>query len=134
MVLICLIENSPDDVEVAQYVFDDCGLEIDLEIYRDGRIAIFELGRSVSPDLILLDWHLGRASGLEVLQFIKNHPELKKVPTVIFSTSKNETDILNAYQNYCNSFLIKPLGLDETIKALKDTVLFFCQTSMLPPK
>lgn len=62
------------------------------------------------PDLILLDLRLPVVDGHEVLRAIKGSQELKALPVVILTTSRNDADISRAYSNYANSYLVKPMG------------------------
>jgi two-component system, response regulator len=64
------------------------------------------------PDLILLDLRLPVVDGHEVLRAIKGSEELKALPVVILTTSRNDADIARAYSNYANSYLVKPMGSD----------------------
>lgn len=73
------------------------------------------------PGIILLDLNMPKMDGREALKEIKNHPELKDIPVVVFTTSKAEEDIYRSYQLGVNSFITKPVtfeGLTEVMKAL----------------
>ena len=70
-------------------------------------------GKNPRPDLILLDLRLPKRDGHEVLKDIKNSEDLKVIPVVILTTSKNEQDVTKAYLNHANSYLVKPLGFDK---------------------
>jgi CheY-like chemotaxis protein len=64
------------------------------------------------PDLIVLDWNLPKVSGAEVLGQLKQHKHLRRIPVLIFSASKMDTDIHAAYDNYANGYVLKPAGND----------------------
>jgi CheY-like chemotaxis protein len=72
------------------------------------------------PDLILLDLRLSVVDGHEVLRTIKGSQELKALPVVILTTSRNDTDIAKAYANYANSYLVKPMGSDMLREMMND--------------
>ena len=72
------------------------------------------------PDLVLLDLRLPMRDGHEVLKDIKNSDELRTIPVVILTTSKNEHDLMNAYLNHANSYLVKPLGFDKFREMTED--------------
>ena len=72
------------------------------------------------PDLVLLDLRLPMRDGHEVLKDIKNSDELRTIPVVILTTSKNEQDLLKAYLNNANSYLVKPLGFDKFREMTED--------------
>lgn len=65
------------------------------------------------PHLVLLDLRLPRIDGLSVLKEIKSSPELQKLPVVVLTTSSSERDLVGAYENRANSYLIKPIEFEE---------------------
>jgi len=77
-------------------------------------------GKNPRPDLILLDLRLPKRDGHEVLKDIKNSEDLKVIPVVILTTSKNEQDVTKAYLNHANSYLVKPLGFDKFQQMTED--------------
>jgi CheY-like chemotaxis protein len=70
--------------------------------------------------LVLLDLRLPMRDGHEVLKDIKNSDELRTIPVVILTTSKNEHDLMKAYLNHANSYLVKPLGFDKFRQMTED--------------
>lgn len=72
------------------------------------------------PDLILLDLRLSVVDGHEVLRAIKGSQELKALPVVILTTSRNDADIAKAYSNYANSYLVKPMGSEMFREMMND--------------
>jgi CheY-like chemotaxis protein len=90
------VDRVSDGVEAMEY------------LHREGRYA-----DSPRPDIILLDLKLPRLDGHEVLARIKRDPELRLIPIVILTTSDAEPDRTRAYQNFCNSYLVKPIGFDR---------------------
>jgi two-component system, response regulator len=79
------------------------------------------------PDLILLDLRLPKRDGHEVLKDIKNSDDLRTIPVVILTTSKNEYDVKKAYLNHANSYLVKPLGFDEFQQMTEDLGIYWLQ-------
>ena len=79
------------------------------------------------PDLILLDLRLPRRDGHEVLKDIKNSDDLRTIPVVILTTSKNEYDVTKAYLNHANSYLVKPLGFDKFQQMTEDLGIYWLQ-------
>lgn len=81
--------------------------------------------KSPRPDLILLDLRLPKRDGHEVLKDIKNSDELRTIPVVILTTSKNMCDVEAAYLNHANSYLVKPLGFDKFQKMTEDLGVYW---------
>jgi chemotaxis family two-component system response regulator Rcp1 len=94
-------------------------LSVHLHVVSDGVEAMAFLrceglhAHAPRPDLILLDLNLPRMGGLEVLTRIKADERLKTIPTVILTTSEDESDVFKSYQKQANCYLIKPVQLDE---------------------
>ena len=85
------------------------------------------------PDLILLDLNLPRMDGREVLAQIKQHDELRTIPTVILTTSDAEVDIAKSYQLQANCYLNKPVQFDS-IESLVKSINDFWLTEVKLPK
>jgi CheY-like chemotaxis protein len=76
--------------------------------------------KSPHPNLILLDLRLPRVDGLEVLKFIKESPDLKRIPVVILTSSDAEADIARSYDYHANSYVVKPLDFNMFTKLMSD--------------
>ncbi len=114
---LLVVEDDPAYRFLVQKAFSGRGEKArwDLTVAKDGEEALHilfeEENQSIPlPDLILLDWNLPKVSGNEVLQRIKQHQELRKIPVLVFSASEADTDIHTAYQNHANGFITKPGG------------------------
>ena len=83
------------------------------------------------PDLILLDWNLTRVSGGEVLQRVKQHEKLRKIPVLVFSSSDADRDILTAYDNHANGYITKTWEIDA-LAGIVETIERFCVAATLP--
>jgi len=77
------------------------------------------------PNLILLDLRLPKIDGLEVLKEIKSSDKLQYIPVVILTTSESENDLGKAYKCHANSYLVKPFDLDEFIRLMSQTALYW---------
>jgi two-component system, response regulator len=86
-----------------------------------------DIEKNPRPDLILLDLRLPRRDGHEVLKDIKNSDDLRTIPVVILTTSKNEYDVTKAYLNHANSYLVKPLGFDKFQQMTEDLGIYWLQ-------
>src|SRR5580704_8112973 len=101
---VLLVEDSPGDVRLTQEAFRSANPSIHLHVTTDGVEAMAFLRRegvhlcAPRPDLILLDLNLPRMDGREVLAHVKKDESLKRIPTVILTTSDAEVDITKSYQ------------------------------------
>lgn len=70
--------------------------------------------------MILLDLRLPRVDGLEVLRAVKEQQDTKNIPVIVLTTSEAEKDVARAYDNYVNSYLVKPVGFEEFSRLMDD--------------
>ncbi len=126
---ILLVEDNSGDVRLSIEAFKGSHLGHHINVAQDGVEAIAFLRRSDSysqvprPDIILLDLNLPRKNGMEVLEEIKSDDDLKNIPVIIFTSSDNDVDVLLAYKNQANAYLVKPADLsqfDLVIKAIEE--------------
>src|ERR1700688_437548 len=135
---ILLVEDSPGDVRLTQEAFRDANPFIRLHVASDGVEAIAFLrheGAHVHaprPDLILLDLNLPKMDGREVLAHIKGDDSLKRIPTIILTTSESEVDIVKSYQLQANCYLSKPVQLDAFESLVRSINDFWLTKVKLP--
>lgn len=135
---ILLVEDNPGDVRLIREVFKDATVENRIRIAKDGEEAMDMLHRNNEfadlplPDFILLDLNLPKKSGKEVLKEIRNDTNLKCIPVVILTTSSAEEDIIETYQNCANSFVTKPVNLDQFIRVVDSIQEFWLSVVKLP--
>ncbi len=128
---ILLVEDDPNDILFIQRAFRRSDLENpSIQVVRDGDEAVAYLSGEGNyanrnfyplPGMILLDLKLPRRSGLEVLEWLRSQPVLKRIPVVILTSSKENIDVNRAYDIGVNSYLLKPVNykaLNEMIKTL----------------
>jgi CheY-like chemotaxis protein len=82
--------------------------------------------------LILLDLNLPRMNGFEVLNEIKEDPDLKRIPVVVLTTSQAEQDIIQSYNLYANAYVTKPVDLEQFVRVLKSIEDFWLEIVKLP--
>jgi len=138
---ILLVEDDPDDIELTKKAFESGEITNRLRIVRDGQEAIdYLLNKGVyenedeysKPGLILLDIKLPKLSGIEVLKKIKSTPELKRIPVIMLTTSRQDQDILASYDNHANSYIEKPVEFSVFIKTIKNVGLYWALTNTAP--
>jgi CheY-like chemotaxis protein len=128
-------EDDENDVFLMQRAFRKADVANPLHVATDGAEAIRYLEgsgeysdrrRFPMPSLVMLDLNLPRRSGLEVLRWIRDHPTLRALPVVIFTSSNQKRDISSAYAFGANGYLVKPPNPDKLIDlvaSLRDACL-----------
>jgi two-component system, chemotaxis family, response regulator Rcp1 len=135
---ILLVEDNPGDVRLTRESLYDAKVNNNLIVARDGMEAMDCLRRegkyaqAARPDLILLDLNLPRMNGFEVLDAIKEDPDLKRIPVVVLTTSQAEQDIIQSYNLYANAYVTKPVDLEQFIKVIKSIEGFWLEIVKLP--
>ena len=137
---ILMVEDNPDDVELAVEALKDAKVGNNLMVVKDGEEAIAYLRRegrypqAVRPDLILLDLNMPRKDGRDVLKEVKNDSNLRRIPVVILTTSQAEEDILNTYDLHANCYITKPVDFNQFLKVVRSIEDFWLTVVKLPPR
>jgi chemotaxis family two-component system response regulator Rcp1 len=135
---VLLVEDSPGDVRLTQEAFRSANPSIHLHVATDGVEAMAFLRQEGAhvhaprPDLILLDLNLPKMDGREILANIKKDESLKRIPTVILTTSDAEVDITKSYQLHANCYLNKPVQLNDFENLVKSINDFWLTDVKLP--
>jgi CheY-like chemotaxis protein len=131
---ILLVEDNPQDLELAQRALRSANLAGHLHVARDGAEAldfIFCQGphaaRRVTdvPKVILLDLKLPKIDGLEVLKSIRSDPRTKLIPVVVLTSSKEQGDVVACYQLGVNSYVVKPVNFEQFSDTVRDLGRFW---------
>lgn len=135
---ILLVEDNPADVRLTIEALKDAKVFNQLNVVSNGADALTYLRRqgpyteATRPDLILLDLNLPKMGGLEVLDDIKNDPELRQIPVVVVTTSQAEQDIIKSYNSHANCYICKPVDLDQFITVIQSIQNFWLTIVKLP--
>lgn len=135
---ILLVEDSPDDACLTIEALKDGRVHNRVSHVEDGEEALNFLRQSGAyhtaprPDLILLDICLPKKSGREVLQEIKQDPELRRIPVVIMTTIDDREEIKAAYNRHANCYVNKPVDLDQFIRVVRSIEDFWLTIVKLP--
>jgi CheY-like chemotaxis protein len=135
---VLLVEDDPGDTLMIKEAFEDNKVRNRLSTVADGVEALAFLRRqgeyadAARPDLILLDLNLPRKDGRQVLEEIKDDPELRTIPVVVLTTSEAEEDILRSYSLHANAYVTKPVDFDRFIEVVRQIDEFFVEVVRLP--
>lgn len=138
---ILIIEDNPNDAEMALRAFKKNQLTNKVLVLRDGESAlnfIFSKNEYASrvhaekPRLILLDLKLPKVDGLQVLKAIKSDPEAKIIPVVVLTSSQQESDMIKSYKLGVNSYIIKPVDFNKFVDAVNEVGLYWLLLNKQP--
>ena len=135
---ILLIEDNPDDIDLAREALSEVDAPTHLTVAKDGVEAMEVLHKqgehseAPTPHFILLDLKMPKMGGIQVLQETKSDIDLRRIPIVVLTTSDAEGDILDAYELHANAYVVKPVDLDEFINVVKEIVHFWGVAVSLP--
>lgn len=137
---ILLVEDNPGDVRLTMEALRDARVYNQVHVAKDGVEALALLRHegpyktSPRPDLILLDLNLPRKDGREVLAAIKSDPALRRIPVVVLTTSQDEQDILASYDLHANSYIVKPVDLEQFLRIVRSIEDFWFEIVTLPQR
>ena len=126
--LVLVAEDNPDDALLLRRALDKAGIIARVKVVADGEEMLLYLqgrgayaNRSSSPlpSLIILDLKMPRKSGLEVLQWINENPDVAVVPTIVLSASNLEKDVRAAYNLGANTYFVKPTTFEELVETMR---------------
>lgn len=139
---ILLVDDNEDDAELTRLSLERSKVINARHIHHvtDGEAAMAFLRRQPpyekvpQPDLVLLDLHMPKKGGREVLEEIRADPRLTSLPVVILSTSDSPEDIARSYARHANAFVTKPVDLDQFRKIVRGIDSFWLSVVRLPPR
>jgi two-component system, response regulator len=139
---VLLVEDNQDDVDLTLHCFKNNNISNKIVVVRDGAQALdYLFGKTAGTDrethdlpmLILLDLKLPKVGGLEVLQRIRSDPRTKRLPVVILTSSKEERDRANGYDWGANSYICKPVDLDQFNEGIRQLGFYWLLLNEPPP-
>lgn len=131
--VILLVEDNRNDVELTLATLGENWPAPEVIVCNDGEEALdllYHRGAhrarpAAYPRVALLDTKLPEADGLEVLERIKADPDLKSIPAVMLTSSREKRDLLRSYDLGTNAYVVKPVGYDGFVEALGEVKLFW---------
>jgi two-component system response regulator len=130
---LLLIDDSPGECELFRQALLRTGLDIILYSERDAEAALHLLKQSHDlPALILLDWHLHHQRGDVFLKRLRAEPRFAAVPVIAFTTSDDGTDLLAAYANAVNGYVVKPETFEDLVRCIEDFCRYWLTRNRTP--
>ena len=138
---ILLAEDNPKDVELTLAALDEHNLANDVIVVNDGAEALdylfcrgkFAMRTRGNPAVMLLDLKMPKVDGLQVLQAIKNEDNLRTIPVVILTSSREESDLVKSYKLGVNAYVVKPVDFREFVSAVSQLGVFWALINEAPP-
>jgi CheY-like chemotaxis protein len=138
---ILIVEDSEQDIELTLAALGEHNIANEVDVARDGAEALDYLYRrgafagraSEMPVVILLDLKMPRVDGLEVLRQIKADPEMKKIPVVMLTSSREEQDLVRSYELGVNAYVVKPVNFQQFMESVKQLGCFWAVINEPPP-
>lgn len=139
--IILLVEDNPDVVDLTLRAFKKSNIANEIIVKKDGAEALdflfktgpdSDLAKGLLPQLVLLDLHLPKVDGLEVLRQIRSDQRTKFLPVVILTSSLEEEHMVQSYQLGANSFIRKPVKYDQFITAVQQLGMYWLLLNEVP--
>ncbi len=139
---ILLVEDDENDIELTMRALKTNNLANNVHVAKDGKAALdfvfrgrgnHEVGEVIAPKVIILDLKLPKVDGLEVLKVIKGDARTKKIPVVVLTSSQEGRDLDECYKLGVNSYIVKPFGFDNFVKAVSTLGLYWVLVNQPPP-
>jgi CheY-like chemotaxis protein len=139
---IVLAEDNPNDVELTLAALSEINLANEVIVVRDGVEALDYLFRRNkyaerapgNPAVLLLDLKMPKMDGLDVLRALKADEQLKTVPVVMLTSSREEQDLVNSYKLGVNAYVVKPVDFRAFIDAVRQLGAFWAVVNEPPPR
>jgi len=138
---ILYAEDSAADVELTLAALAEHNLANEVDVVSDGAEALeylYRRGRFAgrnngNPAVVLLDLKMPKVDGLEVLRQVKGDPQLRAVPVVIMTSSREERDLVESYRLGVNAYVVKPVDFAQFVAAVKEVGMFWAVVNVPPP-
>jgi two-component system response regulator len=138
---ILIVEDNPDDLELTLDALHEHRIGNRINIVRDGVEAldfIFCRGdyrdRQIhdAPKVVLLDLKLPLIDGLEVLRQMKAHPDTRRIPVVVLTSSREERDMVESYNLGVNSYIVKPVDFEQFTQTVRELGMYWMLLNQTP--
>src|SRR3990167_2788364 len=139
---VLFLQDSPKDIELTLTALEEKNLANKVDVVRDGEEALDYLYRrgafakrpEGNPAVVLLDIKMPKVDGLEVLRQIKSDGDLKTIPVVVVTSSREERDLTESYKLGVNGYVVKPVDFSQFVDAVKEVGAFWAVINEPPPE
>ncbi len=136
---ILVAEDDADDRFLMQKALDELGhADMKVEFVENGVELLDHLEKiraqtitNKYPRFILLDLNMPKMDGREVLKNLKNHEDFKKIPVIVFSTTKNQLEVKRCYDLGANTYIVKPVNFDQLVNTVQQIRNYWLETATL---
>lgn len=138
---ILLVEDNPNDELLTLRAFKKNNILNEIAVVRDGQEALdflfcegdyIERDKHSNPQVILLDLNLPKLDGLEVLRQLRAYESTSLIPVVIMTTSDEQNDLISSYKLGANSYVRKPVELENFMAAIKQLGMYWLVLNQQP--
>lgn len=137
---ILVVDDSLKDCELMMAAFEEHHSDSSLIKLRDGvqaldylyRRGIFKNRPADNPDLALFDLNMPKINGLEIIRQVKSDANLKTIPMIVFTSSREPQDITSSYELGVNAYVVKPISLSEFSEVVKKMFGFWADVNEPP--
>jgi CheY-like chemotaxis protein len=130
---ILMIDDLAAEGRLVREALKVAGVSAELTLARSGADGLERCRQSPPPHLVLLDLHLGAEAGHDVLARLRAEPPMDTIPTLVLSSSRQDSDIRAAYERGANGYLTKPPTFDGLVELMRQVTAFWLSTVLLPP-
>lgn len=139
---ILMIEDDVNDVELALTALAEYNLANEVVVVHDGEEALdflncrgdYKMRLPGNPAVVLLDLKLPKVDGIEVLRMIKSDENLREIPVVVLTSSREDTDLTECYKLGANAYVVKPVDFQQFVEAVKQLGAFWAVVNEPPPR
>ena len=134
---ILIAEDDADDRYLLETAFHEKNYDERVDFVNNGVELISYLdsidkGKEITksyPHFVMLDLNMPQKDGREVLQFMKQHPVYKRIPVIIFTTTKSQTEVRRCYEMGANTYVVKPTSFDDLLRVVEDIRSYWFKTA-----
>jgi CheY-like chemotaxis protein len=139
---ILLVEDSENDLEMTLEALHEYRLANQIDVVRDGAEALdylfcrgnYASRPGIAPVVAVIDIKLPKVNGIEVLREIRANAQLRRLPVVMLTSSREEPDLRDCYNSGCNAYVVKPVDFQSFSEALKVVGCFWAVLNEIPAK